>query len=40
VQPQLVIVDDAAGAETLVSRLLWLRRAEPELFSYRLIAVC
>jgi len=40
VQPQLVIVDDAAGAETLISRLLWLRRAEPELFSYRLIAVC
>lgn len=40
VQPHLVIVDDAAGAEPLVSRLLWLRRTEPDLFSYRLIAVC
>ena len=40
VQPQLVIVDDAAGAETLVSRLLWFRRAEPDLFSFRLIAAC
>ena len=40
VQPQLVIVDDAAGAETLISRLLWLRHAEPDLFTYRLIAVC
>ena len=40
VQPQLVIVDDAAGAEALVNRLLWLRRAEPDLFRFRLIAAC
>lgn len=39
-RPSVVAVDDAAGAEALISRLLWLRRSEPDLFSYRLIAVC
>jgi hypothetical protein len=40
VQPQLIVVDDAAGAEAVVNRLLWLRRAEADLFSFRLIAAC
>jgi hypothetical protein len=39
-QPSVVIVDDAAGARALISRLLWLRRTETDLFNYRLIAAC
>ena len=38
--PPTVVIDDAAGAQVLISRLLWLRRTEPDLFSYRLIATC
>jgi hypothetical protein len=38
--PSTVVVDDAAGAGALVGHLLWLRRTEPDLFTYRLIAVC
>jgi hypothetical protein len=38
--PSAVAVDDAAGAGALIARLLWLRWSEPDLFSYRLIAVC
>jgi hypothetical protein len=40
VRPAIVVVDDAIGAEALIRRLLWLRRTEPDLFSYRLIATC
>jgi len=39
-RPSAVAVDDAACAGALIGRLLWLRRSEPDLFSYRLIAVC
>jgi hypothetical protein len=39
-QPSAVVVDDAAGAGALISRLLWLRRTEPDLFNYRLIVAC
>lgn len=40
IQPSLVIVDDAAVADVLIRRLLWLRQSEPDLFSYRLVAAC
>jgi hypothetical protein len=39
-QPSAVVVDDAAGAGDLISRLLWLRRTEPDLFNFRLITAC
>jgi hypothetical protein len=38
--PSTVVVDDAAGAGPLIGRLLWLRRTEPDLFTYRLIVTC
>jgi hypothetical protein len=40
VQPRLVIIDDAAGAEALIGRLLWHRRSDPQLFCYRLVVAC
>jgi hypothetical protein len=38
--PSTVVIDDAAGAGTLIGRLLWLRRTEPDLFTYRLVVTC
>jgi hypothetical protein len=39
-QPQIVVVDDAGAAEQLIRRLVRLRVGEPDINTYRIIAVC
>jgi hypothetical protein len=40
VLPEVVVIDDAGTSDGLVRHLRALRRAEPDLFRFRLIAIC